>query len=421
MKIIVIGSGLLGISTAYYLAQHGHQVSVIERREGVAMETSFANATLLTPSLSAPLITVGQIMEVITSLFSKHPALRISVAALPELISWGIKTLRYLGKDKFKQGLIANFRMSEYNLASLQTLQTELPQLDYDHETAGSLMFFRKQKSFEAMLRHSGLFAEFGIQHESLNARAIIKREPALADVAGQFAGGIYQVIDEHGDPYKFCQCLEQQCRSLGVSFSFNTSVTRLQHNSGKLDGIETNAGIMQADAYVLATGSPTAELTANTALPVPVYPVKGYSISLDMSGVDLKPKIPLLDGEKHVALVPLANRLRVAGFAELAGFDSTLYEDRIQTLKHSVKQVFPVQSPQLLTGDLNPWSGLRPLSCDGVPLVGPTELKNVYLNTGHGALGWTMAAASGKLLADLITGGKADIDLTPYSPLRFA
>ena len=418
MKIVIVGSGLLGMTTAYFLAKYQHEVTVVERRPGVAMETSFANATLLTPSLSAPWISAAQLKGVIKSLFSRQPILRSNARSLPGLIKWGIRTLPYLGADKFKRNLLANLNMCRYNLEVLQQLQIEIEQFDYDQSSKGNLMVFRQEGTMQHMQQEEQLLAEAGIANQVLDIDAIVKMEPALNSVAAELIGGIYHPGDSHGDPHKFCKVLEQQCQSLDVTFMFDTKVKRLNSKNGRIESVETDAGHINADAYVLAAGSFSEGLAAG--LTVPVYPVKGYSITLNMDDSIPKPMMPLLDGDEHIALVPLGKRLRVTGFAELAGFDNTIYKDRIEILKQQVERTYPELSPQLLSGDLNPWSGFRPLSCDGVPLVGATKLQNVYLNTGHGTLGWSMAAASGKALADMIAGTTPAIDLSAYSPRRF-
>jgi len=421
MRILIVGSGLVGVSTAYFLAKEGHQVRVIEGLPGVAQGASFANASLLTPSLSAPWISFSRGVELFKSMFSAHPAVRLKPRSLWGLVSWGCQALKYMGPRQYGSGLSANYKLSEYNWTVLDELQLALPDLRYDQRRTGSLVIFRNRNALNAAVLSCRLLEELGIDCEPLEVEGVLEKESCLRPIGNELAGGIYQSLDGSGDSYKFCLDIERECRALGVEFMYNTLVSSMLLDDGKLLGMSTSAGALEADRYIIAAGSNSSTLVASTGVKAPIYPVKGYSITLDMPKGVHHPVMPIVDAESHAALTPLGKQLRVTGFAELAGKDSAVYSDRIEFLKALVGRTYPANSEGYLTGKINAWSGFRPLSCDGVPLIGSTCINNLYMNTGHGTLGWTMAAASGKLLAELIEHKESSIDISPYSPMRFS
>lgn len=405
MKIIIIGAGLLGVSTAYFLAQLGAEVVVLERREAAGLETSYANSGVIHPSMSDPWNTPGIFLKLIKSIGQESSPILFRLRALPSLLGWGMNFLRYSQPKYYWQNAMHNALLANYSLEVTKEMKESL-NLKLDSKQ-GSIMLFRKTSSFERYCQeHEKRFKACSINHEIISRNKITQLEPALADIADDCVGAIYYPDDLIGDAYKYCQQVTKACQDLGVVFRFNCDVQTLE--------IENNT----ADAYVIAAGSYSAILAKPLGIHLPVKPVKGYSITLPMDPLPIKPTHCIIDVGMSSALTPLGNHLRTGGTAEFAGYDTTINAARIHNLVSLVQCVYPriitQQEPSL--DSVRPWAGLRPMTPDGVPFVSSTHLKNVYVNTGHGQLGWTMAAGSGKLLAAIITHQKPDIDPKPYA-----
>lgn len=420
MKIVVIGSGLLGLCTSYYCAKAGHSVTVLERQNGVALETSFANASLLTPGFSAPFISRRRLKEMVKSLWSSHSPFRINPYELPSVFFWGLRSLRFMNTAQFKKGLNANMELAQYNQRLIQQLLSDFEPIDFDHSSAGTMTIFWNKPALQHAIEDMKQLVEFGINVETLDVDGVIDVEPATRPISKKLAGGLNYEGDSHGDPYKFSKALEQRCRKMGVEFKFGTEITNIHKKDGVITSIVSDNEEYIADTYVIAAGSFTTRLTRIIGLSIPIYPVKGYSITLNVSGWFDAPKVPIVDGEQHVAVTPLGGQLRVAGIAEFAGHNQEVLPERVNELSNHVKRIYPELSPDYFLNGLSPWSGLRPLTCDGVPIVGRSLFDNLFLNTGHGPLGWSMSAASGKVMADLISDVKPEVELEHYTPLRF-
>lgn len=419
MKVVVVGSGLLGVCSAHWLRELGAQVTVVDRAAGPGRETSFANGALLTPSMANPWNAPGVLWRLLGWIGREDSPMLLRPTALPALAGWGLRFLRESSERRFRANTRANVRLAQYSLESLRSLRGAAA-LDYDHGTAGTLRLFRSARSFDAARSMADWMAEYGVSSQVLDRAATTALEPALRPIAAELIGSIHFPADEHGDALRFCESLAAHAASRDVAFRYRTTVEGLESDGRRICGIRTNAGPIVADVVVVAAGSYSPRLLGSAGLTLPVAPVKGYSITAPLPVDVASPRIPILDDELHAVAVPLNGRLRIAGTAEFTGHDLTLPAARIENLMRVFERTYPQIAGSVARDSIQPWTGLRPMSPDGVPIVSRTPIENLFLNTGHGHLGWTMAAGSGRALADLIAGRTPDIDLAPYALDRF-
>lgn len=417
MKIAIVGSGVIGVTAAYWLAHGGHEVTVIDRQEGAGLETSFANGGFLSPSMPEPWNTPGCWRVLLGSLGRSDAPLQIRFKALPSLVGWGAAFLRNSEPSAFARNTVNNLRLALDSLEALKWLRRE-EDIRYASGAAGALKLFRSRASFDLALAAAERLQYAGLKFRGLSREETVAVEPGLTAVAAQLIGSIHYGVDEVGDAYAFCVALAERARRKGVEFLFGTRVTSLEVRSNCVVGVQTSAGRVAADQYVLAAGSYSPLLAAPIGVRLPIRPAKGYSVTFDqpVSGIALR--LPIVDDDLHAGLIPLGRTLRLAGTAEFAGFDLTLRPERIRNLVTLARQLLPAAG--LNCASAKPWCGLRPMSPDGVPIIGRTSISNLWVSTGHGHLGWTMAAGSAKLLADVMSGGKPSLDPRPYSLDRF-
>jgi D-amino-acid dehydrogenase len=418
MRVVVIGSGVLGVTSAYFLAQNGAEVTVLDRAEAPAQGTSFANAGMLTPSMADPWNTPGVFKQLLHYLGKEDAPLLLRARALPSIFGWGIAFLANSRVGRFHAHMAANLRLANYSLETLRALRRDLA-LSYDEKTAGTLRVFREHSALDASAARWETLAGFGLKVNILSADATVALEPALAEVREKLVGGIHCPQDESGDARQFTQALAEKARAAGVGFRFGTAVTGFTHDGRKISAVVTDQGPLTADAVVMSAGSWSAPLLQTLGLRLPVRPVKGYSITLDTGTWGLRPQQPVIDDSLHAAITPLGRRLRVAGTAEFAGYDTALSPARIENLFSLLLNIYPGFAPHLNRSQAQPWAGLRPVSADGVPFIGRLRYENLFLNTGHGHLGWTLAAGSARLLADLMTNKAPEIDAAAYAADR--
>jgi D-amino-acid dehydrogenase len=417
VKIIVLGSGVIGVTTAYYLARAGHEVTVIDRQPKPAQETSFANAGEVSPGYSSPWAGPGVPVKAIKWLLMRHGPLVIWPKLDPVMWIWMLKMLRNCTSSRYAVNKSRMIPIAEYSRDCLRALRSEIG-IRYDERSRGTLQLFRKQ----AQLDHTGgdidVLKQYGVPYEVLDRDGCIAAEPALAGVREKFVGGMRLPQDETGDCHMFTEALAAEAAKLGVQFRFNTGIERLETDGAKITGVITSAGTLQADVYVAALGSWTPRLLKPLGVYVPVYPVKGYSITVPVANEDGAPVSTVMDESYKVAITRLGDRIRVGGTAEISGYSKTLDPERRSTLDHSLTDMFP------RGGDLSKatfWCGLRPMTPDGPPIIGATRYSNLHLNTGHGTLGWTMACGSARVLADQLSGRKPDIDASELTLDRYA
>ena len=407
MKIIVLGSGVIGVTSAWYLAQAGHEVTVIDRQPASGMETSFANAGQVSPGMSAPWASPDTPKKAIAWLMMHHRPLVVWPLPDPALIAWGARFLRNCNAAAYARNKSRMVRLAEYSRDRLRDLRA-VTGISYDDRQRGLLQLFRNQAQADHVGDDTAVLDRLGVPYTILDPKACIAHEPALANVAGKFVGGLLLPGDETGDAHIFTQRLAALAAAAGVVFLYDTAIERLVVEGGEIAGVVTAAGTQRADAYVVAMGSYSPLLLKAAGIDLPVYPVKGYSITMPVADEARAPVSTVMDETFKVAITRLGDRIRVGGTAELAGYSTRLRTPRRRTLEHSVTDLFPG------AGDVSGarfWTGLRPMTPDGPPVIGPTRLKNLWLNTGHGTLGWTMSCGSGALLADLVGGKRPNIE----------
>lgn len=416
MHIIILGSGVVGVTTAYYLAKLGHEVTVVDREEGPALETSFANAGQVSPGYASPWAAPGIPLKAAKWLFQKHAPLILRLSSDPKQYSWLLQMLANCTESRYKVNKSRMVRVAEYSRDCLIALRDETG-IQYDQRMQGTLQLFREQYQLDGIGKDIEVLRQDGVPFEVLDREDCVRIEPALARARDKFVGGLRLPNDETGDCFKFTNELAKIAEGLGVKFRFGVDIKSLLLTGGKVSGVETSEGILTADRYVVALGSYTPALVRSLGLNAPIYPVKGYSITAPIINEELAPVSTVLDESYKIAITRLGDRIRVGGMAEVSGFTKDLPAARRATLDLSVSDLFP-------GGDLKAatfWSGLRPMTPDSTPIIGATRYENVFINAGHGTLGWTMGPGSGKLLADLISGNKPDIQADDLSIARYS
>lgn len=416
MRIVILGAGVIGVTSAWYLAKAGHEVTVIDRQPGPALETSFANAGEISPGYSSPWAAPGIPMKAIKWMFMKHAPLIIQPRPDPAKIRWMLQMLGNCTSDAYAINKSRMVRLAEYSRDCLIELRA-FTGIRYDERTQGTLQVFRTQKQVDAAGKDIEVLRADGVPFEVLDADACVAAEPGLANARHKIAGGLRLPGDETGDCFKFTNALAALAEAAGVTFRYGVSIDRLEAEAGRIAAVQTSLGRITADAFVVALGSHSPRLVAPLGLRLPVYPLKGYSITVPIVDEDRAPVSTVMDETHKIAITRLGDRIRVGGMAELAGFDTSLSPRRRETLQHSVEDLFGGAGDQARAEF---WCGHRPMTPDGTPIVGRTSLSNLFLNTGHGTLGWTMAAGSGKALADIVTGRKTEIDTSDLGYGRY-
>jgi D-amino-acid dehydrogenase len=417
MRVTVLGGGLMGVTTAWYLARAGHDVSVIERAPGLAEGTSFANAGLIAPSDSGPWNSPGTLGRLLKYLGREDSPLLLRPGAVPAMAGWGLRFLWQSRAGSFARNTEANTRLAIYNLTLLKALRSEFG-IPYDETTGGLLQVFAETGAFDAAARGSERLKAFSLSAEILDPGAAMAREPALKG-GETLAGALYFPGDESGDAHAFTRALGECCKAAGVNFRFGETILGFDIDGGKIKGVRTNRRITTADAVVIALGTWSSTMVRGIGARLPIYPVKGYSATIDTEGWNAAPRLPVIHDTLKVAASPMGQRLRAAGTAEFAGFNTKLNPVRAQAVLRAAKSLFPGLSDYAEDYRVRYWTGLRPMTPDGRPLIGRLKLPNLYVNAGHGGLGWTLACGSGRLAADLVAGNTPEIDPAPFSPDR--
>jgi len=405
MKVIVLGGGVIGTSTAYYLAKSGAEVTVLDRQPGPALETSFANAGQISPGYSTPWAAPGIPLKAMKWMFQKHAPLAIRLDGSLFQLQWMAQMLRNCSPGHYAVNKERMMRVAEYSRACLQQLRADTG-IEYEQRTGGTLQLFRTQAQIDAVQRDIAVLQECQVPYELLTADQLALIEPSLGQARDRLAGGLRLPKDETGDCHRFTNELCSLARGIGVDFRFGQSIDRVMTDGGCVRGVSVGGQILTADRFVLALGSYSRALLLPLGLNLPVYPVKGYSLTVPLVDPAFAPQSTVLDETYKIAITRFNNRIRVGGMAELAGFDLRLDPRRRATLELVVKDLFP-------GGDLAAasfWTGLRPMTPDSTPVIGATKYPNLFLNTGHGTLGWTMACGSARLVSDMVTGQRPEI-----------
>jgi len=418
MKFIVIGAGVIGVTTAFFLRLRGHEVAVIDRREGPGRETSFANGALLTPSMPEPWNAPGSWRALLGSIGRSDAPLQLRLKAIPSLAGWGPRFLMNSRRPAFERNCVSNLKLALYSHEAMESVR-EATSVDYSRRTTGTLKVFRNAAALYRATAWADQLSGHGLTFRKLSRTDTVALEGALAPIAGQLAGSIHYEIDEIGDACRFCTALTGQLLQEGVEFRFSTTVTSFEVSGGRVTAVLCGRERFSADSYVVAACSYSTPLLSPLGMYLPVRPAKGYSVTFDCLPGRRELRVPIVDDDCHAAVVPIGNALRVAGTAEFTGYDLTPSAARVEKLVRLLREILP--EGHYDPSSARPWCGLRAMSVDGVPIIGRTSVSNVFVNTGHGHLGWTMAAGSGGLLVDVILGASPAIDAAPYDPQRFA
>jgi len=399
MRVLVLGSGVIGTTSAYYLARAGFEVTVVDRQPAAAMETSFANAGQVSPGYASPWAAPGVPFKALKWLMQRHAPLAIKATADIDQYLWMAQMLRNCTQNRYAVNKERMVRLSEYSRDCLDELRAETG-ISYEGRSLGTTQLFRTQEQLDNAAKDIAVLEQAGVPYEVLDREGIARVEPALASVSNILSGALRLPNDQTGDCQLFTTRLAEMCVKLGVEFRFGQSIDSIEFAGDSIHGVRINGKLETADRYVLALGSYSPQLLKPLGIKAPVYPLKGYSLTVPITDPAMAPTSTILDETYKVAITRFDNRIRVGGMAEIAGFDLSLNPRRRETLEMIVNDLYPHG------GDLQQasfWTGLRPTTPDGTPIVGATPYRNLFLNTGHGTLGWTMACGSGRLLADLI------------------
>lgn len=412
MKIVILGSGIIGTSSAWWLNQEGHEVVVIDRHSGPAQEATRACGGLLSASYVEPWATPHTPWRLIRWLLKDNAPLMFKPSLDAKQWLWSLAFLRECSPKRFEQNIRSMVRLAEYSQSTLKSLREQLS-LDYEHDDSGVLSFYRDENSFEDSQTRADRLRDLGVERRVLSAAEVIDIEPALDIISDQVIGGDYSSGDESGDAYGFTTQLAKHANQQGVQFLYNHEIVRLLYADGRVTAVEVvnEAGVYQhikADAFVVALGAYSPLLLNPLGVPCPVYPAKGYSATFNIINTDLAPQSILADMANHLIYSRNGNQLRVAGLAELSGYGRNLSTKRCNMMLKLTKELFP---NALDFDNVQFWAGLRPATPSNTPLIGRTSIKNLYLNTGHGTLGWTMGVGSGRALADLIANRQPEPD----------
>jgi D-amino-acid dehydrogenase len=416
MKVVILGGGVIGVSAAYHLALAGAEVEVVDRCGGPALETSFANAGQVSPGYSTPWAAPGIPLKALKWLFQRHAPLCIRPDGSLRQLRWLASMLAQCSSANYALNKQRMMLLAEYSRDVLRHLRDEA-KLSYEQRSLGTLQLFRSQAQLDAAARDVAVLGELGVPFELLGRDKLARAEPALGRVKERLSGGLRLPNDETGDCHLFTQQLAQAAAALGVQFLFDTAIDGIEVEAGRFAAVRLKDGQRQrADRCIVALGSHSPAMLQPVGIDLPVYPVKGYSLTLrDDANA---PVSTVLDETYKVAVTRFDRRIRVGGMAELTGFDLSLREGARRTLQMVAEDLFP-GAGEIARGEF--WTGLRPMTPDGTPVVGATPVQGLFINTGHGTLGWTMAAGSGRLIADLVTGRKPDIDPDGFGIDRYA
>lgn len=409
MRVCVLGSGILGITTAYFLNERGFDVTVLERKSGPAEETSFANGGQLSYSHAEPWAVPSVLPKIIKWMFKENSPLVLNLRFDPAMWAWGLRFLAQCTNAKAKENALNTLRLALYSRDVLANIRAKVP-FDFHFLQKGVLHVFTDEKLLASAEKQAAFQADYGCEYQALDAAATVALEPALNHLAPKIKGSVYHAQDESGDIYRFSVELAKYCESKGVKFRYNADIKSMIKEGDRIKGLRTSHGVVEADAYVMACGSYSTPLLNSVGVRLPIYPMKGYSLSVPISDESRVPSISITDQGSKIVYSRLGNILRSAGTAEFAGYDHTITQKRIQHLKNEMKRIFgDVSDYNKATG----WACLRPQTPQGTPYIGKTHLSNLYLNTGHGTLGWTLGPGSSKIVSDIIAGEQPEIDLS--------
>ncbi|WP_135078052.1 D-amino acid dehydrogenase [Terasakiella sp. SH-1] len=417
MRVLVLGAGVVGTATAYYLNKAGHDVVVLDRQEAAGMETSYANGGQIAAAHADPWASPATPFKALKWLGRKDAPLLFHLFRFdPALWSWCLRFLGNCTAQKTDVNIERTLRIALHSRKCFKDLRKEV-QLDYDNREEGIIHFYRSEKEFDLAVHAAETMRKYGLDREVLSPTQCVQTEAALTSVKDELVGGIYSQDDESGDAHRFTQQLAQIAQGNGVEFRYDHSAKNLLVEKAKVTGVATNQGDIRADAVVVCLGSFSRQLMAKHGIQLPIYPAKGYSITLSLHTPQKAPTVSLTDDEHKLVFSRLGDRLRVAGTAELGGYSTEMNEARARLILNKTMDLFPdCANPD----DVEFWTGLRPKTPDSVPIMGACALDSLYLNTGHGTLGWTMSCGSAQIMADVISQKTPEISLSGLGLDRF-
>jgi D-amino-acid dehydrogenase len=413
MTTVVLGAGAVGTATAWYLKKAGHDVVLVERQSEAGMETSWGNGGVIHASEVEPWSQPGMPTKIIKWLGKENAPLLLRYSAIPHMFRWGLDFARNCTPERFRANSKSNLHLALHSLKSLQEIGAETG-INYDRATRGVLKIYRSAESLGNAERACAFLAQFGLLFERISPERCVEIEPALADTKSTLAGALYFARDEVGDCNKFTQGLAAACAAKGVSLRFGETVKNIETANSRVTGVVTDKGRIACDTVVVAMGSFSAPLLARNGIRVPIYPVKGVSITFKRAGWNGAPNVPVIDDSKLFGIIPIGDRMRISGSAEITGYDATPAMARAEAIIANASSTFPELPKHLDIKASRVWAGLRPVSPSGTPMIGQTRIKGLWINAGHGHLGWTLSCGSGRVVADLIAGRNPGIPPMP-------
>ncbi|USX24822.1 D-amino acid dehydrogenase [Oxalobacteraceae bacterium OTU3CINTB1] len=414
MRVVILGSGVIGVTSAYYLAQAGHDVTVLDRQPGPALETSFANAGQISPGYASPWAAPGIPLKAMKWMLQRHAPLSITPDGTLFQLQWMWQMLQNCTTERYAVNKERMVRLAEYSRDCFKTLRAATG-IEYEGRQQGTTQLFRTQKQLDDAAKDIAVLEETGVAYELLGREQLAGAEPGLDQ--NKLVGGLRLPNDETGDCQMFTTALTAMAEKLGVKFRYGVDITGLIASGDDIKGVRCGAEVVTADSYVVALGSYSTSLLKNL-VSIPVYPLKGYSITVPIVNAAAAPVSTILDETYKIAVTRFDDRIRVGGMAEIAGFDTRLNPRRRETLEMVVNDLFPGAGD---TTKASFWTGLRPMTPDGTPIVGRTALRNLFINTGHGTLGWTMSCGSAQLLSDIISARRPAILADDLAVARYS
>jgi len=414
MRIVILGSGVIGVTTAYYLARAGHDVTVLDRQSASAQETSFANAGQISPGYASPWAAPGIPLKAMKWMLQRHAPLSITPDGTLFQLQWMWQMLQNCNAERYAVNKERMVRLAEYSRDCFKALRAATG-IEYQGRQQGTTQLFRTQQQLDGAAKDIEVLKDTGVPYELLTREQLVGAEPGLDQ--NKLVGGLRLPNDETGDCQLFTTRLTAMAEELGVKFRYNTEIRSLAMDGGEIKGVVTDTGLVQADSYVVAMGSYSTQLLKDI-VKIPVYPLKGYSITVPIVDAARAPTSTILDETYKIAVTRFDDRIRVGGMAEIAGFNTQLNPRRRETLEMVVNDLFPGAGD---TASASFWTGLRPMTPDGTPVVGRTAVRNLFINTGHGTLGWTMSCGSAQLLADIISARRPAIRADDLSVGRYS
>ena len=408
MKIVVLGAGVVGTAAAWWLARDGHEVTVLERHAGAAQGTSYSNAGLVSPGDATAWASPAALRTFFRALYRRDLGIRVKLGRDPYFYAWTLRFLRQCTTARMRANTLVKLRLALHSRDCINRIEEETG-VGYDQRRKGILYFFRSQQSFDIGADNYRFLGERGLPIEIVDRKRLVELEPGLAGAAEKIAGGVYSPVDQTGDSHMFAtRIAAHAAEKLGVTFRFGTAIEGLDIDGDRVTAVRSAAGAVSADAFVLALGPESGVFGRRHGIDLPVYPVKGYTATIPLVDPSKGPTMGGADEDRLIGYSRLGERLRLSSTAEFAGFDRSHAPGDFATMLRTARDLFPGAFDEARA---ETWAGLRPMMPNSVPVIGPARYRNLYLDTGHGHVGWTMAAGSGQFLADLVAGRKPEID----------